>query len=416
MNQNIFGAPAPSAFDTAINVTQFGWSEFDKVGITLIQDYIAQAQKLRDECVSSLEGIQQIIDGLPDIDNAYEYIQIAYADFSTKYPTFERDYEQFTIQFAQVQSMYAFIVDAKQDFDNGKIYIEGVIVQVHDLLAQAKAALAQIDTHWNNIINLHAEAKGFRDECAAFAEEVRLGKVYRGVWNIQLNNGYPTVPNTNSYWDVTLNAGTNEFIYGGFTWKAGNALVYMITGGKFEQAVNPSAGVDSFNGRRGNIMPVATDYPPAFIGAETLGAASAAATGAIASLKAESDPLPVYQLKAKLGESAVTSFNGKTGAVFGEEAWSVVDMSTTSPDITLLKGRVMFMVDTTADLIEVNLNPNITELYVKDVGGNCAEAPLTINASAGIPINGEASETIDKNFGYVHYLKVGANLVTIGGM
>lgn len=416
MNQNIFGAPAPSAFDADINVTQFGWSEFDKIGITLIQDYIAQAQKLRDECVSSLEGIQGIIDGLPDIDKAYEYIQIAYADFSTKYPVFERDYEQFVTQFAQVQSMYAFIVDAHKDFEEGKDYIERVIVQIHDYLKQVREALDQIQTLMVEMRTLHSEAKGFRDECAAFAEEVRLGKVYRGIWNIQAQNKYPAVPNTNSYWDVILNDGTNEFTFGGFTWKPGNALVYMLAEAKFEQAVNPSAGVDSFNGRRGNIMPEVGDYTPALVGADPAGTAVSAVNAAIADLKSAADPLPVYQLKANLGESAVTSFNGKVGAVFGEEAWSVVDMSTASPDVSLLVGRVMFMVDTTVSPIEVNLNPNITELYVKDVGGKCADAPLTINASAGIPINGEATETIDKNFGYVHYLKVGPNLVTIGGM
>ncbi|MGL5016403.1 MAG: hypothetical protein ACRC6V_19315 [Bacteroidales bacterium] len=416
MNQNIFGAPAPSAFDTAINVTQFGWSEFDKVGITLIQDYIAQAQKLRDECVSSLEGIQGIIDGLPDIDRAYEYIQIAYADFSTKYPVFERDYEQFVTQFAQVQNMYAFIVDAKQEFDDGKVYIEGVIVQIHEYLKQARDALNKIQTLMTEMRVLHTEAKTYRDECAAFAEEVRLGKVYRGVWNPQVTGAYPAVPATNSYWDVMLNAGTNEYVFNGITWKAGNSLVYMKVDAKFEQAINPSAGVDSFNGRRGAIMPQVGDYTPDLVGADAAGTAVSTVNGAIADLKSDADPLPVYQLKAKLGESAVTSFNGKTGAVLGEEAWSVVDMSTASPDITALVGRVMFMVDTTVGPIEVNLNGNITELYVKDVGGNCQNNPLTINATAGVPINGETTETIDKNFGYVHYLKIGANLVTIGGM
>lgn len=261
-------------FDSAINVTQFGWDEFDKAGVGLIQDYLAQAQKLRDECVKIYESLQGALDGIPDIEGYYNYVKSAYEDLSVKYPIFEADYAAFLTQYATIQEQAGMIQAAYEDFQLGKDFIDDQVLAVHQVARQIEQYLIEIQNHMATILQYRDETKGYRDEsfgfrneCETFAEEVRLGKVYRGIWNPQATSAYPAKPATNSYWDVVLNEGTSEFTYDSIVWKAGNSLVYMKTDDKFEQAVNPSAGVDSFNGRRGAILPEAGDYTAAMVGA-----------------------------------------------------------------------------------------------------------------------------------------------------
>ena len=61
------------------------------------------------------------------------------------------------------------------------------------------------------------------------------------------------------------------------------------------------------------------------------------------------------------------------------------------------------------------IGADVTDLVVKDVTGQASANNITITAPSGKTINGAATETIDVNYGWVHYVLVGTDFKTIGG-
>lgn len=113
----------------------------------------------------------------------------------------------------------------------------------------------------------------------------------------------------------------------------------------------------------------------------------------------------------------VQSVAGKTGVVVldagdvgAETAWAV----TTDNTGTLTGTNVLWLADTSAARNRT-LDTDGQRLQVKDVTGSAGTNNITLTAPMGQTINGNATETIDVNFGWVEYVRSGTNWVTIGG-
>lgn len=88
----------------------------------------------------------------------------------------------------------------------------------------------------------------------------------------------------------------------------------------------PSAAVSSFNGRSGAVVPVASDYTPAFIGAAT----GADISAAIAAHNGATDPHAQYQTAPETyGSDYVAAASAPTGATTGQ-IWKNTSGSTVS--------------------------------------------------------------------------------------
>lgn len=98
------------------------------------------------------------------------------------------------------------------------------------------------------------------------------------------------------------------------------------------------------------------------------------------------------------------------GEIGAEADWLV----TTANSGTLTGKNVIWLADTTSARNRT-LDVNGERLQVKDVTGSAGTNNITLTAGSGQTINGNATETIDVNFGWVEYVRSGTNWVTIGG-
>lgn len=98
------------------------------------------------------------------------------------------------------------------------------------------------------------------------------------------------------------------------------------------------------------------------------------------------------------------------GEIGAEPAWTV----TTADTGTLTGVNVIWLADTSAARNRT-LDTAGERLQVKDVTGSAGTNNITLTAGAGQTINGNATETIDVDYGWVEYVRSGTNWVTIGG-
>jgi hypothetical protein len=114
---------------------------------------------------------------------------------------------------------------------------------------------------------------------------------------------------------------------------------------------------------------------------------------------------------------AVESVNGQTGVVVldaGDVGAEVAWVTTTANSGTLSGVNVIWLADTTSARNRT-LDASGVRLQVKDVTGSAGANNITLTAPGGQTINGNATETIDVNYGWVEYVRSGTNWVTIGG-
>lgn len=93
-----------------------------------------------------------------------------------------------------------------------------------------------------------------------------------------------------------------------------------------------------------------------------------------------------------------------------EAEWTV----TTDNTGTLSGVNVLWLADTNAARNRT-LDTDGVRLHVKDTTGTAETYNITLTAGSGHTINGNATETIDINFGWVEYVRSGTNWVTIAG-
>ncbi|AUG85239.1 tail protein [Vibrio phage Thalassa] len=187
-------------------------------------------------------------------------------------------------------------------------------------------------------------AKASRDEAEHFAEELRKGSVYRGIWNPN-SNKYPDVPPTNSRWDVQLNNGQLEKIFDGKEWNWGDRLIYVLETKSFD-IIDSGTGVTSINGETGSVT----------INRDTLGALGKTEKAAD-SAKLEGSTKAQIIAKAREGvASAGTSYNKaesdskylpKTGKAADSEKVGGVDIT-----------RIVYGTNRFATMQQTNFNNN----------------------------------------------------------
>jgi hypothetical protein len=113
----------------------------------------------------------------------------------------------------------------------------------------------------------------------------------------------------------------------------------------------------------------------------------------------------------------VQSVNGDTGTVvldYADVGADPVWTTTTANSGTLTGLQVVWLADTTASRNRT-LDATGIRLQVKDTTGSAGTNNITLTAPSGQTINGNATEIIDVNFGWVEYVRSGTNWVTIGG-
>jgi hypothetical protein len=210
-----------------------------------------------------------------------------------------------------------------------------------------------------------------------------------------------------------------------------------------EWVTGGGGAVDSVNGQTGVVVLGAADVgaypdtnPDGFVDAD--GAASAAPIQSVtgdgvggtaadvvltfptpAEIGAYPDNNPSGFVDAAGASTAapVQSVNGDTGTVVldasdvgAEVAWTV----TTANSGTLTGVNVIWLADTSAAR-DRTLDVNGVRLQVKDTTGSAGTNNITLTAGSGQTINGNATEIVDVNYGWVEYVRSGTNWVTIGG-
>jgi hypothetical protein len=113
----------------------------------------------------------------------------------------------------------------------------------------------------------------------------------------------------------------------------------------------------------------------------------------------------------------VQSVNGDTGVVvldYADVGADPVWTTTTANSGTLTGLQVIWLADTSAARNRT-LDASGLRLQVKDVTGSAETNNITLTAPGGQTINGNATETIDVDYGWVEYVRSGTNWVTIGG-
>lgn len=98
------------------------------------------------------------------------------------------------------------------------------------------------------------------------------------------------------------------------------------------------------------------------------------------------------------------------GEIGAESEWVV----TTANSGTLTGVNVLWLADTAAARNRT-LDTAGERLQVKDTTGSAGTNNITLTAGSGQTINGNATEVVDVNYGWVEYVRSGTNWVTIGG-
>jgi hypothetical protein len=113
----------------------------------------------------------------------------------------------------------------------------------------------------------------------------------------------------------------------------------------------------------------------------------------------------------------VQSVNGDTGTVvldYADVGADPVWTTTTANSGTLTGLQVVWLADTTSARNRT-LDASGLRLQVKDTTGSAETNNITLTAPGGQTINGNATETVDVDYGWVEYVRSGTNWVTIGG-
>jgi len=96
--------------------------------------------------------------------------------------------------------------------------------------------------------------------------------------------------------------------------------------------------------------------------------------------------------------------------VGADPAWT----TTTANSGALTGLQVIWLADTSAARNRT-LDASGIRLQVKDTTGDAGANNITLTAPSGQTINGNATELVDVDYGWVEYVRSGTNWVTIGG-
>lgn len=170
------------------NVSQYGWTNLDVEKVNQLIGYVSAAKGYADL-----------------VDDAYYYFLDKAAELTTS-----------------MNLMHEEIVGAS-----------GVLSSVKAVEEQVRNYKAEVEAHVGNvqaIANLTTEAYVKIVDLVARIEPI---KVYRGVWNLDVERKYPPTPASNSIWDISLSV--PSYLHDGKVWGSGDSLVYL----KGDDTVDP---------------------------------------------------------------------------------------------------------------------------------------------------------------------------------
>lgn len=231
------------------NVGQYGWTSFDAANVNQLIDYVKAAREAAESAKNDAAFVKK---QLENIDDTVLY--------------FERLYNEIKPIAANIEVIYLEVVKMR----------DAINIQVEDVHRMHDAILvmfAEVQSILNEMRDLRDETKVYKDSAKAsetasveameksleIYEELRKGQVYRGSWNPN-TGAYPDPKNTNSVWDVVLNAGQEDtgFVYDQKTWYFGDRVIYIKDETKYEQLASGTS-VKSVNGKTGAVVLKAVD-------------------------------------------------------------------------------------------------------------------------------------------------------------
>ncbi|MGL5014321.1 MAG: hypothetical protein ACRC6V_08550, partial [Bacteroidales bacterium] len=229
------------------NVGQYGWTSFDAANVNQLIDYVKAAREAAEAANTDAEYIK---------------LQLANIDSTVLY--FERLYNEIKPIAENIEKIYLEVVRIRDSVDLQYKDIQ----RMHDAIL---VMFAEVQNILNEMRNLRDETIVYKDSAKAsevasveamqksieIYEDLKKGQVYRGTWNPNTGR-YPDNGNTNSVWDVILNAGQGEVSYDGKKWFFGDRLIYVKETNKYEQ-LEAGTNVKSVNGKTGAVVLEAVD-------------------------------------------------------------------------------------------------------------------------------------------------------------
>ncbi|QEG09072.1 tail protein [Aeromonas phage 4_4572] len=225
-----------------INVTQYGWTNEDVAGITLIQDYLNQIQTLFEQVVILEASAQEMMLELDQIKQMTLEVRVMYADFIAKYPKIQEALDQMDATLVIMTNMAQQVTNDKDHVDLVKSQIDTIKISIDSSVAIVNQAVIDVTTMRN-------ETNAYYQATKDIAEELAKGQVYRGTWNPN-SGAWPNPNGTNSVWDVVLNEGQIEVIWNNIKWVWGDRLLYLKDTSTYQQ-IESGIGVLSVNGKAG---------------------------------------------------------------------------------------------------------------------------------------------------------------------
>lgn len=361
------------------NVGQYGWTSFDAANVNQLIDYVKAARE-------AAESAQT--------DAAYIKTQLANIDNTVLY--FERLYNEIKPIAENIEAIYFEITRIRDKMD----------IQVEDVKKMHEAILvmfAEVQNILNEMRSLRDETKVYKDSAkqsetasveamtksVEIYEELKKGQVYRGTWNPN-SAKYPAHGDTNSVWDVVLNAGQTQVSFDSKNWFFGDRLIYVKDTAKYEQ-LEAGTNVKSVNGKTGSVVLEAVDVKALPITGGTLTGALNIDVGGILVRK---------DLAVRTTNDASTNTRMVTSGSYGYfQAGHTTDDTNQRMLLTGMSGKGLTefqirMVGTAQPQVRIGTNNyNLYHVGNKptagDVGavarsGDTMSGPLTVPASQGI--------------------------------
>lgn len=217
------------------NVGQYGWTSYDANGVNQIIEYVNICKGYADSAKGSADYVES---KFSELEQFIKYIETIYNQIGPIFNNIDVIYKDIVLKHTEIKSAHADVMSALP-----KVLAAEVTSTANATSSTASAAAAKVS---------ETNAAASAQDAADIAEELRKGQIYRGTWNIQANNAYPTVPDTNSVWDITLNEGSLQHVFDGKTWYWGDRLLYLKDDNAFSQ-IEAGSGVASVNGKVGAV-------------------------------------------------------------------------------------------------------------------------------------------------------------------
>lgn len=228
---------ATPSFQQQANVGQFGWTGADQGHYNQLIQYVDECRKIYLGLESKLEYIETILGEVADIDEQVKYV-------TQKSNEVAEDARQTTVDVARTAVIYTQVKNMYDDF--GAKYVDfntkydDFFIKYPDVVDAALSASVS-----------EAGAREWYDKSKDLYDDLKEGQVYRGTWNPK-TNAYPAHEGTNSVWDVILDDGVTSVDFGGFNWRSGDRLLYVVSAGAYQRLATGS-GVTSVNGEVGAV-------------------------------------------------------------------------------------------------------------------------------------------------------------------